>query len=113
MENEINFLNPLFEKIEDFGNTSFQLYKLKAVDKVSKAYSSTIYSGILFFIFLFFFIFMNIGLALWIGKILEENYLGFLSIACIYALLISIVFVVKKQIKHYLENKIIANCLKK
>ncbi len=111
MENEINFLDPLFCKVEDYGKTNFQLYKLKSIDKISTAFSSLVYQFILFSILAIILIFINIGVALWIGKILNENYIGFMCIASFYTMLFPIVCLCKKRIKNKAKNAFIVNSL--
>lgn len=53
-EREKHPLEPLLESAEDYGKTSFELLKLKALDKISGLASSiAIYIGVIFIISMF------------------------------------------------------------
>lgn len=92
MEKTFDPIKPLFEKLKAYGRTSYKLYKLKTVSKATEVISalvSRIIVAIVLFMFLFF---ASIGLALWLGDILEKPYLGFLCVATFYILLGVVLF---------------------
>ena len=81
-----NMIESLIEKAFDYGKISLELAKLKAVDKTSNIVSSA-FSQVVIYLFVFsFLLFLNLGLALWIGELLGKNYYGFLIIAAVYGL---------------------------
>lgn len=80
-------IETLFEKVEDYGKTTIELLKLKAIDKSADIASSFVIQ-IAFFIFITLLVItLNIGLALWIGELLGKSYYGFFVIAGFYALI--------------------------
>lgn len=106
MESNINLTEPLFEKAVDYSKTSFELLKLKALDKVADV-SSTLISRSLFILAISFFVFLvNIAIALWLGEVLGKNYYGFLIVASFYALVAVILLITHPGIKKSTANSI-------
>jgi len=113
MENNAKMLESLLEKAEDFGKTSFELVKLRALDKTSEIVSSFIPYSVVFVLIASFMIFLNLGLAFWLGEILGETYYGFFVVAAFYILTgIVFYFFFHKRIKKYICNSIINQVLK-
>lgn len=112
MEQQENLIESLIEKGEQYGKTTLELIKLKALDK-SADVTSTLASWIIVIVLivLFFFI-LNIGIALWIGELLGKEYLGFFVVAGFYGLL-ALVFGLfrEKLIKKPVNNSIISQVL--
>lgn len=81
MLDSINRLGLLFDKIENYGKTSFELYKLKTISKSAKVISTFVSRGAFAIVFLMCLIFASIGLALWLGDMLGKSYYGFLCVA--------------------------------
>ena len=107
METHTNLIEPLLEKVEAYGKTSFELFKLKALAKTADV-SSSLISRMLFILFLSFFLLtLNIAAALWIGDLLGKNYYGFLIVAGFYALASVILLIVHAALKTRLNNTII------
>jgi hypothetical protein len=86
MENTPNILDPLMEKVEEYGKSSLELIKLKVVEKIATFVAIVYANVILFTILILFVAFFNIGLSLWIGTLLGEIYLGFFTVAAFYGL---------------------------
>lgn len=83
-ETPAQLIESLVEKAVDYGKTSIQLAKLRALSKASNLVSSYVaHSVVLVFIFIFL-LFLNLGLAIWIGDILGKSYYGFLVISLAY-----------------------------
>lgn len=109
MENTFNRIEPLFEKIEDFGKTSFELYKLKAIRKTTEAISTFISRGVVVIVLSMFFVFASFGLALWLGVLLGEPFLGFFCVASFYLVLGGVLFFfLHNSIKRRISNSIIS-----
>jgi hypothetical protein len=105
------FMGPLLQKAEDYGKTSFELLKLKALDKSAEV-SSSVISRLLFAITLtFFFLILNIALALWLGDILGKSYYGFFIVALFYGILTAVLFFLHRFIKARVSNSIITQML--
>ena len=107
MDPQKNLIDPLLEKVESYGKTSFELMKLKALAKTADV-SSTLFSRSLFILFVSFFAFtINIAVALWIGDLLGKTYYGFLIVSAFYALASIILLIVHPSIKTRINNTII------
>ncbi|MGB8491641.1 MAG: hypothetical protein WCE64_11350 [Bacteroidales bacterium] len=76
MEDNAKLIESLFERATDYSKTSFELIKLKALDKTSEAVSSLIPHSVVFVIFAVFILFLNLGLAFWLGEILGKTFYG-------------------------------------
>ena len=107
METTTNAIEPLLEKAEAYGKTSFELMKLKALDKTADV-SSTLASRGLFTLVVSFFAFsLNIAIALWLGDLLGKTYYGFLIVASCYALAGAVLLIIHPFIKSRANNAII------
>ena len=86
MEDNAKVMEALFERAVEYSKTSYEVIKLKALDKTADAVSSFLpYSVVIVFMASFMF-FFNLGLALWLGEILGKIYWGFLVIAGFYGI---------------------------
>ncbi len=104
----------LFDKIEKYTNTSIDLIKLNAVEKSADVLSSLTSSIVIFIIFAMFTLFINIGVSLYIGKLLDEHYLGFIIVSTFYLLIGSIMYYKRHSLmKIPLSNMIINKMLNK
>lgn len=113
MEDKTKLLESLLERAAEYGNTSYELVKLKAVDKTTDIVSSFIPHTVVFILILSFMVFFNLGLAFWLGEILGSTYLGFFIIAAFYGLIAIILhFFMHNWIKKVLCNVIIKQLLK-
>jgi hypothetical protein len=113
MEENAKMIESLIEKSIDYGKTSFELGKLKALDKTSDVASSFIPHSAVFILLASFILFLNIGVALWLSEILGKSYYGFFVVASFYAVLgIIIHFFMHKWLKNLFQNYFIKQVLK-
>lgn len=113
MENNAKLFESLLEKAEDFGKTSFEIVKLKAIDKTSDIVSSFIPHSVVILLFASFMVFFNLGIAFWLGEILGEIYFGFFVVAAFYILTgLVFHFFFHKRLKKYICSSIIKQALK-
>lgn len=113
MEDKANLMETLVERASVYGKSTFELAKLKALDKTSDMVSSIIPHSIVVVLIATFLLFFNLGLALWLGEILGKNYYGFLVIAAFYGVIgIIIHFFMHKSLKTMIGNGIIKQVLK-
>ncbi|HHT02805.1 MAG TPA: hypothetical protein GX005_00610 [Bacteroidales bacterium] len=111
-ENMKSAIESLIERITEYGKTNYKIVKLTVIDKVSDILSSLIPLFVICILIGSFLVFINIGLALWLGEILGEVYYGFLAVGGFYGLL-SIIFYlfmnkwVKRVFYDYFVRKII------
>ena len=87
MENETSFFEPLIKKAEAYGITTYQLFQLKASEKVVEVLSTVISRGTAMLILLTFVVFISIGISLWLGDLLGKTYYGFFGVAGFYAVI--------------------------
>ena len=113
MEENTSLLETLLEKTADYGKTSFELYKLKALDKASNALSTFAPNSAVFILSAIFLLFLSLGLAFYLGEILEGIYYGFFVVAAFYGLLAVIIkYFLHNSIKKSIQNYIIKQILK-
>lgn len=108
MEDNIKTIETLLERTADYGKVSFELVKLKVLDKTSDEVSSFLSRSIVIVILTSFTLFLNLGAAIWIGKILGEMFYGFFVVAAFYAVIAFIMhFFMHKWLKRKFNDYII------
>ena len=113
MEENTNLIEGLIEKTVEYGKSSLELAKLKALDKTSDAVSSFLAHSVVLVVLFSFTLFLSLGLAIWTGKILGDIYLGFFAVAGFYCIVaILIYFFMLKWIKKCVGNTLIKLMLK-
>jgi Fe2+ transport system protein B len=113
MEDNTNILETLIEKATDYGKTSYELAKLKALDTTSEVISSLLSNAIVLIIISMFLLFLNLGLAIWIGQSLKEIYYGFFVVAGFYGITsILVYFFLRKWLKKLFGDSFIKQVLK-
>lgn len=112
MANKIIFIEPLFERAEAYGKTSYELIKLKAIDKTSEVLSTLVSRGAVVLVLSMFIVIVNIGIALWLGDIFGKAYYGFFCVAGFYGIIGGVLyFVLHDRIKKHVSNSIISQML--
>jgi hypothetical protein len=111
MEPTISLIEPLLERAEMYTKTSIELLKLKSIHKTADITSTLISRLLLTIVLSLFVLTLNIGIALWIGDLLEKAYFGFLVVAAFYALIGIVLFFIHPIIKSRLNNSIITQIL--
>lgn len=103
----------LVEKSEAYIKSSVELIQLKAIDQTAEIASSLVSKTVvILFIAMFFFTF-NIGVSLYLGTILGQNYLGFLLVSGVYIFLGILFYIFRESwIKTPVSNSIITQALK-
>lgn len=87
----------LIDKAQKYSKTSFELFRLKTIDKSTDAIANTVsFVAIICFGSLFF-IFLSFGLALWIGEILNKSSYGFFIVAAFYGVIAFVLFLVRQR----------------
>jgi len=111
METKANLIEPLIERVEQYGKTSFELLKLRSLDKTADIASTLISRLFLVVVISIFAITLNIAISLWLGELLGKNYYGFLVVASFYGLTGIILFFIHPLIKERANNSIITQLL--
>ncbi|MGD0755659.1 MAG: phage holin family protein [Bacteroidales bacterium] len=113
MEDNTKLLESLLERASEFGKTSLELVKLQTLDKTTDVVSSLVPQSVVIVLIVTFMLFLNLGLALWLGDILGKPFWGFFVVAAFYILAgIIIHFFMHNWIKKLVGNYIIKRVLK-
>jgi hypothetical protein len=113
MEDTSTMLESLIEKATQYGQTSFNLAKLKALDKTSDVVSTILPHLVVFGFSMIFLLFLNLGLAFWLGAILGNTSFGFFAVGAFYGFTaISIRLFLFKVLKKWVGNNFINQVLK-
>lgn len=107
-----SLIEPLFERAEAYGKTTYELSKLKLLKATILLVPSLISRLAVMLIITLFTLVFNIGIALWIGELLGKLYYGFFIIAAFY-LVVGIIlhFFLHHWIKKPISNLIIKQVL--
>ena len=84
MESPASEVATLFEMAEEYGKTTYDLYKLKLVDTASVVSTSIIARMSVIIMISLFVLVLSIGVALFLGELLGKIYYGFFIIAGAY-----------------------------
>ncbi len=113
MEDNAKLIGSLLERASEYGKTSYELVKLKALDKASDVASSLIPHTVVFVLIVSFLLFLSLGLAFWLGEILGKVYYGFFVVVAFYGIVgIVMHFFMHKWLKKLIGNYIIKQVLK-
>jgi hypothetical protein len=86
MEEKDNLLESLLDSAKEYGITSLELAKLKALGKATDVVSSLVPVTIVFVLVALFLLFLSLGVAFWLGDILGRTFYGFFVVAGFYVL---------------------------
>ena len=113
MEDTTKLMESLLERAVEYGKTTFELTKLKALDKTSDVISTTIPHTAVIILIGSFLLFFNLGLSFWLGEILGNIYFGFFVVAAFYGVsAIVLHFFMHKWLKKHIGNYFIKQVLK-
>lgn len=112
MEDDANRFETLFEKAADYGKTSFDLARLKAVKETTDVVSTWIPHAIVLVFVSTGVLLFNLGLALWIGVLIENIYFGFFIVAGFYGIIaLALHFIFHKSLKKHFRQYLIKKLL--
>ncbi|MFA6200323.1 MAG: phage holin family protein [Bacteroidales bacterium] len=111
MEENMKSIESLLESTAEYGKTSYELIKLKLMDKVSDVLSSFVPLFVISILLASFLLFLNFGVALWIGEICGKIYYGFFAVGAFYGLIALIFYLfmnkwLKRIFYDYIVRKI-------
>jgi hypothetical protein len=105
MDENLKAVEMLIEKAVDYGKTGFELAKLRSIEKLTNVFSSLIPLSVVVILIASFMLFLNLGLAFWIGDILGKAFYGLLIVAGFYGICgIVLHFFLHKWIKRVISN---------
>lgn len=103
----------LFERAEEYGKTTLNLFKLNAIDKTADVASSLVSRIAVMMTAVFSVLIISIGMSFWIGKMLGEVFYGFFVVGGFYVLLTIFLQIFRQQwVKYPISNSIIRKLLK-
>jgi len=113
MEENSNLIESLLQSASEYGKTSYELIKLKTLDKTSDIVSSAVPNLLVIILITTFLLFLNLGVALWLGELLGKMFYGFFVVAAFYILTGLVVhFFMHKKIKKLVGDYFIKCMLK-
>jgi len=113
MEENTGVIDDLLEKVTDYGKAELELVKLKALDKTSGLISASVPGIIVLILVSVFMLFLNLGLAIWAGGLLNNLFLGFFAVAALYGFIALIMHLfMRKWLKRKVGDYIISRVLK-
>ena len=113
MDDNKKLFETLLERATEYGKTSLELAKLKTLEKTSDVISSFIPHSVVFILFSSFILFVNLGLAFWMGEILGNTFLGFFVVAAFYGIpALVIYFLMHKWLKKHIYEYFIKQLIK-
>jgi fatty acid desaturase len=113
MEDIVDSIESLLESAAEYGKTSYELVKLKTIEKTSDVVSSLIPHAVVFLILMSFLLFLNLGVAFWLGGILRNMFYGFFVVAAFYGIIgLVLHFFMHDRIKKKISGYIIKQALK-
>ena len=92
MEDKIDYIEPLLQRAEQYGRTSIELFKLKALDKAAGVVSAFVSQALVALLLFLFIIMASTGAALWLGELLGKSYQGFLCVAGFYIIVAVVLY---------------------
>lgn len=114
MNTLINQVNLLYDKTEEYIQTQFELIKLNTIDKSTDVVSSLAHRIVLAGVVAMFILFFNIGIGLWVGKLLNGYHWGFMVVSGFYLITALLVYIfrrtwIKKPITNIMLRKLLKN----
>ncbi len=97
-------LHNVIDRIEDYGSSTVEFYKLRLFKSVMKGSVSLVNLLVYGSLSLFVLLFLSIGVALWLGTFFEDIFVGFLLVGAFYGLLLIFMFVIGRKV---IERKIL------
>jgi hypothetical protein len=112
MKDNVEMMESLMEKTIDYSKTSFELLKLRSLDKATNVLSTIIpHAGVLVLVASFVLLF-NFGLSFWLGEVLGRMAYGFFAVAGFYAIMgLTIRLFLQRWLKFRLRNYFIKHML--
>jgi hypothetical protein len=112
IDDNTGIIDELLNKATEYGKAELELVKLKALDKVSDIVSGGVPSLIVIISVSVFMLFLNLGVAIWVGGLLENLFLGFFAVAAFYGFIALIMHLfMRKWLKTKVGDSIIKRIL--
>lgn len=113
MSTSKSLIELLFEKIEEYGKTNYELIKFKLLKTTAIIVPSLISRLVVVLVFFFFALILSIGISIFLGELLDDLYIGFFIVAAFYLVIgILLYFFLYNWIKKPIGDSIVKQILK-
>lgn len=106
-----NSFNAIIESLEKYFKTSFEIVKLKSVEKTSDLFSTLIFRFILSIIATLSALILSIGCAYWLGDIFGKIYYGFIVVGTLWGVTFFFLLLTNTILKRKINDFIIKQLL--
>lgn len=97
IEERKEILEDLFERVESYIKINVQIYKLRAVEVVAEAASSIMANILIAIIAILFFMLLNVGIAIWLGSLLNSPSHGYFILSGFYLVILILLWMFRKN----------------
>ncbi len=105
-------LEELALQFKSYVNTLYELYLLKAVQKISSGATTVLVIAILSLCAILLLVFASVGAALWLNETIGNAFCGFFIVSGFYALLLIVMYAFrKKRMRKTIQDIIICEML--
>lgn len=112
MSDTVNHIKTLYTECKNYVETSVELYKLSAVDKIADVLSSLFSKVILALIAFTFIVFFNLAIAFLISEKLGSYSQGFLIVSMFYLVIAIVAYIFRKSlVQNPIANSIIVKMM--
>ena len=112
MSNTESLIELIFEKIEEYGKTNYELIKFKLLKSTATIIPSLISRLIVVLVFFCFTLIFSFGIAYFLSEIFGNLYIGFFIVAAFYLVIgIILYFFLYKWIKKPIGDSIVKQIL--
>lgn len=108
METKSSLVEPVLERVKEYGKTSLELFKLKSLDKTANILSILTSRLLLLLFGIIFLSTLNIALGLWLGELMGKLYYGFIVLTLVYGVVAVIIYYKHPAIKAKVNDKIVS-----
>lgn len=113
MSTSQSLLELLFEKIEEYGKTNYELIKFKLLKTTAIIVPTLISRLIVVLVFFLFTLILSVGIAFWLSELFDNLYVGFFIVAAFYLVIgILFYFFLYNWIKKPMGDSIVKQILK-
>jgi hypothetical protein len=112
-KDEKSFVKRLYDHVEEYARSTFELYRLKAIKSFAETFAAISTGVILGLIFLMVLLFCSVGLALYLGKVFGGWHYGFFAVGGIYLLFAVVIYIIRvKCFKETITDYVLKQILK-
>lgn len=97
IEERKEILEDLFERVESYIKINLQIYKLRFVEVAAETASSVMANILIAIIAIMFFMLLNVGIAIWLGSLLDSPSHGYFMLSGVYLLMLILLWSFRKN----------------